>query len=70
MRWPWNSQLKRETNHVAPLRDGDVYQVGGWPRWTDLIASDKLHEPTQQLPVLSSPLLTPAQRWRSGRGCR
>jgi hypothetical protein len=79
MRWPWTSEPRRETNHVAPLPDGDVYPVAGLPRWADLLdghddaeatdaTADRNHwlsEHTHLMPVIA-PLLTRGQAWPSG----
>ncbi|HEV2928453.1 MAG TPA: hypothetical protein VGW74_07160 [Propionibacteriaceae bacterium] len=67
VRWPWSPEPQREVNHTAPLADGDVHLVPGWPRWADLLHAEPLHEATQPLPVIS-PLLTAGQRARTWRG--
>ena len=49
MRLPWRHQPARETNHTAPLPDGDVVPVEGYPRWSDLLRqADRQPQPQRR----------------------
>lgn len=55
-------------DETGRLMDGDTVRPPGWPGWTDALAArpaDPWHEPAMILPVVTAPLLTRGQRWRT-----